>query len=163
MASREGGTKMEDREQKNRIQCIVDDGIVLNRRDMVRILRDLGHVRYTDYVDESVRTTGEGFVTQVFSNFKGSTIFVNKRLYINVNSFSHLKLSRLEDESTSIDLVDEARTIRLVPLSDGLQDRQAYMAAEPALVHSVSSIEHFFGEDLAEVYNDEDFDDPDDA
>ncbi|MFP5504410.1 MAG: hypothetical protein ACLGIN_18145 [Candidatus Sericytochromatia bacterium] len=146
----------DDREQKNKIQCIVDEGIVVNRRDMVRILRDLGHVRYTDFEEDQVRTAGEGYVTSVFANFKGSTIIVNKRLYINVNSFSYLRLSKLEDDTAAIDLVDDQRRVRLVPVSDPLQERQAFMAAEPALVHSATTIGQFFGEDFADVYMDED-------
>ena len=148
----------DDREQKNKIQCIVDEGIVVNRRDMVRILRDLGHVRYTDFEEDRVRTAGEGYVTSVFANFKGSTIIVNKRLYINVNSFSYLRLSKLEDDTAAIDLVDEQRRVRLVPVSDPLQERQAFMAAEPALVHSATHIGQFFGEDFADVYMEEDED-----
>jgi hypothetical protein len=150
---------MDEREEKNQIQCIVDEGIVVSRRDMVRILRDLGHVRYTDIVEEKVRTQGEGYVTSVFSNQKGSTIFVNKRLYINVNGFDYLRLSKLEDDTAAIELIDDRRTVRLVPLSDPLMDRQA-MACE-ALAQVAET--RFFDAHLAEVYMDEDADDSDDA
>lgn len=151
---------MDLREEKNKIPCIVDEGVVVNRRDMVRILRDLGHVRYTDFDGDRVRTVGEGYVTSVFSNGAGSTIFVNKRLYINVNSFDYLKLSKLEDETAAFDLVDEQRTVRLIPLSDALQERQPFVT-DHGIVQSPGAIERIFGESMAEVYYDEDFEEQD--
>jgi hypothetical protein len=148
--------RVDEREERNQIPCIVDEGLVVNRKDMVRILRDLGHVKYSDSQDGTVRTEGEGFVFSVFANYNRSTIFVNKRLYINVNSFSHIALSKLEDGTAAIDLVDDARTVRLVPLTDPLQERQRFLA-EPVMVPN----ERIFAEDLAEVYQDEDYDEPD--
>jgi hypothetical protein len=152
----------DERELKNQIPCIVDEGIVANRRDMVRILRDLGHVRYQDMLDGRLRTEGEGFVTSVFSNQNGATIFVNKRLYINVNSFDYLRLGKTEDDGAAIDLVDEARTVRLLPLSDPLLDRQG-LVVEPALVQSAGGFGRIFEDGLAEVYLDEDADEPDET
>jgi hypothetical protein len=150
---------MDERELKNQIPCIVDEGIVVNRRDMVRILRDLGHVRYADIVEDRVRTQGEGVVTSVFSNFNGSTIIVNKRLYINVNSFSYLRLGRTEEDAAAIDLVDEARVVRLIPLSDPLQGPS--YGVEPAIVQHGGSFGRILEDGYAEVYLDEDLEDPD--
>jgi hypothetical protein len=147
---------VDEREERNQIPCIVDDGLVVNRKDMVRILRDLGHVKYTDILDGQVRTEGEGFIYSVFANYNRSTIFVNKRLYINVNSFSHIRLSKLEDGQAAIDLVEDERVVRLLPQTDPLQERQRFMA-EPVLVPN----DRIFAEDLAEVYQDEDYDEPD--
>ena len=149
---------MDEREARNLIPCIVDEGILVNRKDMVRVLRDLGQVKYQDMMDGTVRAEGEGFIFSVFDNYNRSTIFVNKRLYINVNSFSHIQLSKLEDGQAAIDLVDDARTVRLVPISDPLQERHRFMA-EPAMVPG----DRIFADDLAEVYQDEDYDDGDDA
>src|SRR6185369_2311169 len=104
---------MDEREEKNQIQCIVDEGIVVNRRDMVRILRDLGHVRYRDCVEGAMRREGEGIVMSVFANDKSSTIIVNKRLYINVNSFDYLRIGG-DGDAVTIDLIDNQRTVRLL-------------------------------------------------
>lgn len=148
--------RVDEREERNLIPCIVDEGLVVNRKDMVRILRDLGHVKYADIHGGVVRGEGEGFVFSVFDNYNRSTIFVNKRLYINVNSFSHIQLAKLEDGSSAIDLVESERTVRLLPQNDPLADRQRFMA-EPVLVPS----DRIFAEDLAEVYQDEDYDEAD--
>lgn len=144
---------MDEREVRNMIPCIVDEGLVVNRKDMVRILRDLGHVKYADIQAGTVRGEGEGFVFSVFENYNRATIFVNKRLYINVNSFSHIRLSKLEDGQAAIDLVEDERTVRLMPQTDPLQERQQFLS-EPVLVPS----DRIFAEDLAEVYQDEDYD-----
>ena len=90
---------MEDREARNRIQCVVDEGIVLDHRDMARILRDLGHVRYEHWQDGKLRMAGEGMVCNVVANPTASTIVVNRRLYINVNGFSHMQLTILGNGS----------------------------------------------------------------
>ncbi|HEY9722959.1 MAG TPA: hypothetical protein V6D47_13185 [Oscillatoriaceae cyanobacterium] len=150
---------MDERESRNQIPCIVDEGIVSNRRDMVRILRDLGHVRYTDIFEDRVRTSGEGYVMRVFAKDQGATIVVNKRLNINVNGFDYLRLSRMEDDSAAIDLIDDRRTVRLVPLSDPITDRQA-MACE-ALAQVAES--RYLDAHLAEVFMDEDGDEPDEG
>lgn len=148
---------MDERESRNRIPCIVDEGIISNRQDMLRVLRDLGHVRYMDLYEDRVRSSGEGYVMRVFSKDDGATIFVNKRLYINVNGFDYLRLSRTEDENAAIDLVDDRRIVRLVPLTDPITDRQT-MACE-ALAQVAES--RFLDAHLAEVFMDED--DPEDG
>lgn len=148
--------RVDEREERNQIPCIVDEGLVVNRKDMVRILRDLGHVKYADMRDGQVRTEGEGFIFSVFANHNRSTIFVNKRLYINVNSFSHIQLSRLDDGSSAIDLVEDSRTVRLLPQTDPLQERSRFMT-EPVLIPN----DRVFADDLAESFHDEDHDDVD--
>jgi hypothetical protein len=147
---------MDEREQNNQIPCLVDEGIVVNRKDMARILRDLGHVRYTDIQGGQVRSEGEGLIANVFANPQGATIVVNKRLYINVEGFSHLRMSKLEDGAASIELVQEHRTIQLIPLSDPLAEGTPMTT----LVVSGSTKEAFFGDAFAEVFPDDDFDDP---
>jgi len=151
---------MEEREARNRIQCIVDEGIVLDRRDMVRVLRDLGHVRYEDRQDGRVRARGEGFIASVFANGHASTIFVNRRLYINVNAFSHMQLTRIDDDETAIDLVDDRRTIRLLPVGDGLTERQAFIA-ESAVVTGPGALERMLNAEHAEAFFDDEQDDLD--
>jgi hypothetical protein len=148
---------VDEKEERNLIPCIVDEGLLANRQDMIRVLRDLGHVKYSDIREGAVRGQGEGYIFSVFTNPNRATVFVNKRLYINVNSFNYLQLSKLDDGSAAIDLVDDVRTVRLVPVTDPLTERQRFMS-EPA----VQQGERIFAEDFAEVYQDEDYDDRDD-
>ena len=151
---------MEERENKNKIQCIVDEGIVLNRRDMVRILRDLGQVRYEDLLDGVVKKRGEGFVAGVYANENASTIIVNKRLYLNVNSFDFMRLGLLGDDETTIDLVDDKRTIRLIPMSEAVHERQAFIV-ESAVIPSQGALERMLGVEPGEGLFEEDLDESD--
>lgn len=151
---------MGEREDKNKIQCIVDEGVLANRRDMVRILRDLGHVHYEDLVDGHVRTRGEGYVANVCSNPTAATVFVNKRLYINVNGFDYMKMARTGTDDTAIELVDDRRTIRLLPSSDGVQDRQAFIA-EGGMVAPQGALERMLGVEPGEAFYEEDLDESD--
>ena len=148
---------MEDREARNRIQCVVDEGIVLDHRDMARILRDLGHVRYEHWQDGKLRMAGEGMVCNVVANPTASTIVVNRRLYINVNGFSHMQLTNVE-ENTAIDLVDDHRTIRLLPLTDGLTERQGFVA-ENAIVAGPGALGRLLNQAEAEMLIEDELDD----
>jgi hypothetical protein len=153
---------MEEREAKNKIQCIVDEGIVLNRRDMVRILRDLGHVHYQDLLDGNVQSQGEGLIAGVVSNQNASTIVVNRRLYINVNGFDFMRLGRTDDDTSTIDLVDEKRTIRLLPVGDVLQERQAFIT-ETAVMPGPGALERMLGVEPGEIIYEEDLDESDEV
>ena len=145
---------MDDRDQKNQIQCIVDEGILVSRRDMVRVLRDLGLVRYVDLLGGVPRSTGEGYVTSVVSNFSTSTIIVNRRLYLNVNNFEFIRLG-VEEGQSVFDLVDHERTIRLFPMADALTERPPATTDE---VYTSARFDRLFGDSLAEVYLDDDDD-----
>jgi hypothetical protein len=151
---------MEEREARNKLQCVVDEGIILNRRDMVRILRDLGHVRYHDLVEGTERARGEGYIAGVYANQSNSTIIVNKRLYIHVNGFDYMRLGRMDELDATIDLVDDRRTIRLVPMSDALADRQPYIA-EATVIPVQGALERMLGVDPGEGFFEEDLDESD--
>ena len=151
----------DEREDHNRIPCIVDEGIIANRRDMVRVLRDLGHVRYADLVGDDVRATGEGIVSHVFSHEAAGTIVANKRLYVNVNGFDFLRLARTDADGTCFDLVRDERTLRLEPLTDPLRDGHAIEEATYVSAEGLSSLMgvQLSEEDLAELFQDEESED----
>ncbi|MGQ9837562.1 MAG: hypothetical protein ACUVRV_06270 [Cyanobacteriota bacterium] len=121
--------------------CIVDAGTLVSKPDIYRLLADLGHVRYFDIVDGRVRKQGEGYVMEVFQDPTAATLVVNRSLYLNLDSFDYACLrdpSSMSpagpEESTEvtepdtdqagvvIDLVQDSRILRLVPLSDPLSD-----------------------------------------
>lgn len=149
---------MHDRDHENQLQCIVDEGILLNRRDMVRLLRDLGLVRYVDLHSGTARASGEGYVTSVVSNTSSSTIIANRRLYLNVNNFEFMQLG-LDAGQTYFDLVDRDRTIRLVPLDSTLTDRPQAAATDDFFNNG--RVTSLFGDTLAEVYFDDEEDEND--
>ncbi len=116
--------------------CIVDVGTLINKRDMARLLADLGRVRYFDIVDHYVRREGEGYVMEVFEDPLAATLVANRALYLNVSSFDCLTLethANAEGMQVTLDLVQEARILRLIPLSDPTADRIRILEESRAL------------------------------
>lgn len=95
--------------------CIVDSGLVVNKADMLRLLKGLSHVRYIHRQDDQVTSTGEGRVMEAFSDANQATLVANHSLYLNVHSFDYLEMVRSEDE-TSFALVQENRCLCLTPI-----------------------------------------------
>lgn len=117
--------------------CLVDMGTVVNKNDMLRLLQDLGQVRYTHTQDGQLISEGEGYIMEVFSDPQQSTLVANRTLYLNVLSFDCLEMGQLDSQQSHFDLIQENRRLRLVPLSDPLQDqssRNLNVAAFEAMV-----------------------------
>ncbi|MBO9542242.1 hypothetical protein J7643_16760 [bacterium] len=151
---------MDTRDRKNQLQCIVDEGLLVNRRDMVRVLRDLGPVRYQDLIDGEIAHQGEGIIVNVVANDQNATVILNKRLYLNVNAFDYLSLSADEAGGTLVDLVSDQRTLRLIPTSDPMQEQEHGVIVE-ATGSSREALDRIFGDHFAEVYLEDDSDDED--
>ena len=113
---------------ENQISCLVEQGIIYSKRDMVRILRDLDRVNYTDLIDNLSVAHGEGYVVEVYANNFDSTLVFNNRLHINVNSFDFLKISSQPDKK--VELISGHRIIKLKPLTNILQANQSRIEEE---------------------------------
>ncbi|MFS8818970.1 hypothetical protein NW805_00655 [Synechococcus sp. W60.1] len=124
--------------------CIVNTGTLVNKRDIYRLLSDLARVRYFDIVDGSVRKQGEGCVVDVFQDPTAATLVVNRSLYLNVNSFDYacLRDPASEEEIANlgkeqpgvvIDLVQDGRILRLVPLAEPRSDPEELLGDSQAL------------------------------
>jgi hypothetical protein len=125
--------------------CIVDRGILVSKRDVYRVLADLGYVRYADLLDGRVIREGEGYVMEVYEDPQAATIVVNRTLYLNICSFDYLKFDVVEDEKAEparfrsvLELVQEHRVLRLIPMSDPLSDRIQVLADNRALKEAVA-------------------------
>ncbi|HEY9642724.1 MAG TPA: hypothetical protein V6C57_19710 [Coleofasciculaceae cyanobacterium] len=122
--------------------CIVDNGIIINKQDMQRILADLSRVRYRYSQDGHLLSEEEGYLLEVFADPQRSTLVANHTLYINVQSFDYLELKRTPDQQTYFDLIQDHRQLRLIPLSNPLQEqttRSLNVAALEAVVAEVLS------------------------
>ncbi|HEY9624569.1 MAG TPA: hypothetical protein V6C78_29710 [Crinalium sp.] len=122
--------------------CIIDIGIIVNKQDMQRLLTDLSRVRYCYSQDGSLMSENEGYIQEVFSDPQRSTLVANHALYINVHSFDYLELKQSPDQEAWFDLVQENRLLRLIPLSNPLQEqttRSLNAAALEAVVAEVLS------------------------
>jgi hypothetical protein len=103
--------------------CIIDTGIIINKQDMGRLLTDLGRVRYIHTLDGKLQNEGEGCILQVFADPHRSTLIANHTLYLNVQSFDYLQLNQSPDKETYFDLIQDNRQLRLIPLSNPLQEQ----------------------------------------
>ncbi len=104
--------------------CIIDTGIVVNKRDMLRILEDLGRVSYEEVVQGQIQRRGEGYVMEVYCDPVCATVVVNHTLYLNVNSFDYLELEAPEQGRPRLNLMLDGRVLCLTPLSDPISERE---------------------------------------
>lgn len=122
--------------------CIIDTGIVVNKHDMQRLLADLHRVRYIHTHDGVVSSEGEGCVLEVFADPQRSTMIANHTLYLNVCSFDYLQLGQSPEQESWFDLVQNGRQLRLIPLTNPLQEQHhsnLNVAALEAMVAEVLS------------------------
>ena len=112
----------------NQISCLVESGIIYSKRDMIRILRDLDRVSYTDLIDNLSVASGEGYVVEVYANSYDSTLVFNNRLHINVNSFDFLKI--ISQPGKLVELISGHRIIKLKPLTNILLANQSQIEEE---------------------------------
>jgi 7-keto-8-aminopelargonate synthetase-like enzyme len=120
--------------------CIVDTGLVINKQDMQRLLSDLSRVRYVYSQDGQVLSEGEGYVLEVFSDPQRSTLVANHTLYINVCSFDYLELRRSPEQEARFDLVQDTLQLRLIPLSNPLQEQTTRCLNAAALEAVVAEV-----------------------
>ena len=103
--------------------CLVDQGMVVNKTDMLRLLNDLGQVAYTDVHDEGILSKGTGYVMDVFAEPGVSTLVANQSLYLNVYSFDYILLEKLPNEQACFKLFQENRCLQLIPLNSPIKDQ----------------------------------------
>lgn len=101
--------------------CIVEEGIVINQDDIKRLLADLCHVSYVHTIDGEASSEGKGFIQEIFSDSNQSTLIANRKIYINLQSFDYLRLSKSTEEQACFDLIQDNRQLRLIPISRAIQ------------------------------------------
>jgi hypothetical protein len=101
--------------------CLIDTGLLVNKQDIIRLLSDLTHVQYIHWQDEQLKSQGEGYILDVFADPARSTLIANHAIYINVASFDYLELKQSAESEAYFDLVQEGLILRLIPLSNPLQ------------------------------------------
>lgn len=115
--------------------CIVDNGIVINKTDMLRLLKGLRHVRYIHRQDDEITSTGEGRVMEAFSDPSQATLVANHSLYLNVYSFDYLELLS-SGEDTTFALVQDNRCLCLTPIAQEAE-RQATCDIDAAALEAI--------------------------
>ncbi len=107
---------------------------------MGRLLTDLTRVRYIHTLDGKLQNEGEGCVLEVFSEPHRATLIANHTLYLNVQSFDYLQLSQSQAQETYFDLVQDNRQLRLIPLSNPLQEQATQQLNVDALEAMVTQV-----------------------
>jgi len=98
--------------------CIVNEGTLINRKDMLRALETLESVKYEYVVDGNVISQGEGVVVKVFSSTETSTLVVNGCLFLNILSFNYLRFFPHNNSLTTVELVENSKILRLTPVEE---------------------------------------------
>jgi 7-keto-8-aminopelargonate synthetase-like enzyme len=119
--------------------CIVDQGIVVNKSDMQRLLDSLDRVRYIYTQGDDILSESEGCVMEVFAEPVQATLVTNHALYLNVCSFDYLEITQSGECDSCFDLVQESYRLRLIPLSNPLQDQNSKIVALEAMMAEVLS------------------------
>jgi hypothetical protein len=100
---------------KRESQFIVNEGIVYSKKDIMVLLWDLGYVSYYEVEGESILHKGKGFIMRVSLNNEDPTLFLNGRIYINVNNIDYMRVNKLKDSLTLYELHYENHVIKIVP------------------------------------------------
>ena len=134
--------------------CIVDEGTIVNPDDIKRLLADLCHVYYVHTIDGRISSEGTGFIREIFSDLNQSTLIANQKIYLNIQSFDYLQLSKSTNNEACFDLIQDNRQLRLVPvcrLGNRSQAKNIDAEALEAMVTEVLSAR------LDVQFDDEDF------
>jgi hypothetical protein len=146
---------MDEKELKNNIPCIIDNGIIYNPKDIQKILRDLGQVNYSYIINNESKGSGEGYIVSVVANNSSANIIVNKRIYLNVNGFEYMQIKNEENQSI-IELITQDSILRFLPINSSIEDNQNN---EIILTHPSELTDDELDEAFAEINFDDDFDD----
>jgi hypothetical protein len=119
--------------------CIIDQGIVVNKDDIVRLLNPLSRVSYVHSIDHHVQSEGEGYILEIFSDPVQATLVANHGICINVQSFDYLELHLSPNGETYYDLVQENRVLRLIPLVNPLQEETTVSSLDEAALGAMLS------------------------
>lgn len=95
--------------------CVIDQGIVVHKEDMKRLLNGLKHVKYIHSLEGVCQSQGEGWILEVFADRQQATLVMNQSLYLNVYSFDYLQISCNTEAQTIIHLWQDQRHLQLIP------------------------------------------------
>jgi hypothetical protein len=138
--------------QKTPAPCIVNEGILINKTDMLRAIETLESVRYSFIVDGEEMSSGQGIVVKVFASTDSATLIVNECIFVNIMSFNYLRFYINDENATAIELIEDSKVLRLAAMDNetgksGLSNRSIFS-------------DHSFDEETpAELFDETDDDD----
>lgn len=100
--------------------CIVESGIIVNKQDMLHLLRNIGQVHYIHLIDNQIVNEGDSLIKEVFEDDQRSTIVTSQIIYLNLHSFDYLQLEKTTTGESCFNLIQSDRQLKLIPLTTQL-------------------------------------------
>lgn len=104
---------MSDRRPQSTPPCIINEGTVFRKKDMLRALETLDTVRFEQVVDGHMISCGQAVIAGIFASRASATLLVNAYLYLNINSFDYLRFYINPAGETMVELTSDAMMLRL--------------------------------------------------
>lgn len=101
--------------------CIINEGTIYNKKDMLRALETFENLHYDYVVDGQTVASGEGILLKVFASRHSATLIINNCIFINVLSFDYLNFRTTPDGHTTIELIEPSRQLHLRSLDDDVK------------------------------------------
>jgi hypothetical protein len=119
--------------------CLINEGTIINKKDMVRALETLECVDYSDVIDGKLRSKGEGIIIKVFASKDSSTLIINGSIFLNVMSFDYLAYYINKSNETIVELNSGPRMLRLIPREE-----------DPKLMAKINQNSYCYQDDFCE-------------
>lgn len=94
--------------------CIINDGTLINKKDMIRALETFECVNYYDFIGNKCHAKGEGIVIKVFASKDSATLIINCSVFLNVMSFEYLDFKHGKNGEAIVELFSGNRRLKLV-------------------------------------------------
>lgn len=138
--------------------CIISQGTLFNKRDMIRSLDTLETVNFIDNVNGEVFNQGKGTVARVFASKENATLILNGALFINVNSFEYLSFETDDSGKCVFKLFNDTRNLILIPIASprpaSYRPRQGVLFSNDDLLEEepcVSLMDDWFDDDYDDL------------
>jgi hypothetical protein len=82
-----------DEQSEALVPCLIDRGVIFKKKDIIRLLQGLDHIEYTEMLNGSPIHSRQGFIVEIFEDPAEASLFFNRRIHINVNSFEYIKVN----------------------------------------------------------------------
>ena len=113
--------------------CIINEGTIYHKKDMLRALETLENLSYEYVVDGRSVAGGKGVLLKVFASKNSATLVINNCVFINVLSFRYLNFKTLETGQTEIELMADSRTLRLTSMDEETKPFKAPRESLPSV------------------------------
>lgn len=93
--------------------CIINEGTVFRKKDMLRALETLDTIRFEQVVDGQMISCGRAVIAGIFASRSSATLLVNSYIYLNINSFDYLRFFIGRQGETVVELTSDSMMLRL--------------------------------------------------